>query len=254
LKAVILAGGLGTRMKEETEFRPKPMVEIGGRPVIWHIMRGLSQQGVTDFVVLGGYKVDIIKNYFLNLGANTHDFTLEAGNIKLHNLDASTSNWKVTVVDTGEETLTAGRLKLAREFIGEDPFLCTYGDGLANVPIDKLIWSHEKSGKSATLTVYQPENRFGVLGINEIGEVVSFKEKPKMNDWINIGFFIFEPQIWDYLSHDEPLEESPLKNLVDAQQLNAFMHNGFWLPMDTYREYLLLSRLWKEGSAPWKIW
>ena len=255
MKAVILAGGLGTRMREETEFKPKPMVEIGGRPVLWHLMKIFSDQGIREFVVLGGYKVEVIKEYFLNISAHVSDFTVHRGMVEIHAegpLEEET--WKVTVVDTGPDTLTAGRLTRARNLIGDEPFICTYGDGLADVSVSNLLTTHSQSGAAVTMTVFRPENRFGVVQLDDSSRVVSFKEKPRMSDLINIGFFVCGPEIWNYLKSDEPLEENPLRELSDGGKLGAHIHEGFWMPMDTYREYSVLSDLWKRGKAPWATW
>lgn len=253
MKLVIFAGGLGTRMREETEFKPKPMVDIGGQPVLWHLMKIFSSQGVNDFIVLTGYKGDSIRKYFFDFEILAQNFTktLGQGNLKLHG--NRVEEWKVTVLDTGIDTPTAGRLLKAQEVIGNEPFFCTYGDGLANINLSALIESHIQSKKIATLTAYRPRNRFGILSI-EGNEVVSFKEKPQMSDWINIGFFFFEPEIFDWCTEAEMLEDKPLVDLAASRQLAVNFHNGFWEPMDTYREYLELNRLWNEGKAPWKIW
>ena len=255
MKAVILAGGLGTRMREETEFKPKPMVEIGGKPVLWHIMKILSSQGISEFVILGGYRVEYIKQYFLNLTANLYNFTVQGSSIEIHSkTDQAERLWRVTVVDTGLETLTAGRLMAAREFIGEEDFICTYGDGLADINLNQLLSRHRDSGRIATMTVFQPENRFGVVEFSEDFAVNSFKEKPQMTDWINIGYFVFSRGIWDFLLRDEPLEEAPLRALSERKELSANTHDGFWMPMDTFREYSHLNSLWSAGKAPWMVW
>jgi glucose-1-phosphate cytidylyltransferase len=255
MKAVILAGGLGTRMREETEFRPKPMVEIGGKPVLWHLMKILSKQGIREFIILAGYRVDYIKNYFLDFSAHLNDFTIENGTVHFHNENTTDEkHWKISVLDTGVETLTSERILKAKSKIGSDAFICTYGDGLANIDITKLLENHRAGGRIASMTVYQPENRFGVVEFDHSNQVNAFKEKPKMTDWINIGFFVFEPGIWNYLKPGVPLEEDPLKNLSDDKQLTANTHEGFWMPMDTYREYVALSDLWTKGQAPWATW
>jgi glucose-1-phosphate cytidylyltransferase len=253
MKLVIFAGGLGTRMREETEFKPKPMVEIGGRPVLWHIMKIFSSQGVNEFIVLTGYKGESIAKYFLDFEALTQNFTktLGQGDLMLHG--GAVENWTVTVLDTGVDTPTAGRLLMAKDIIGEEPFFCTYGDGLADVDLGALVKAHKKSQKIATLTAFQPKNRFGILSI-EGSDVVSFKEKPQMSDWVNIGFFYFEPEIFDWCNESEMLEGEPLINLAASGELAVNFHYGFWEPMDTFREYSELNRLWNEGEAPWKIW
>lgn len=253
MKLVIFAGGMGTRMREETEFKPKPMVEIGGRPVLWHLMKVYAHQGVKEFVILAGYKSEVVKRFFLDFEANTRDFTKNLGQGDLHFHSGEADDWKVTVVDTGVDTPTAGRLLAARQLIGDEPFFCTYGDGLANINLASLTRAHNQSEKIATLTAFQPRNRFGILSI-EGDEVVSFKEKPQMSDWVNIGFFLFQPQIFDWCTKEDMLEERPLIGLAERRQLSVNFHTGFWEPMDTYREYLELNKLWEEDQAPWKIW
>ena len=256
MKAVLLAGGLGTRMREETEFRPKPMVEIGGMPVLWHIMKILSHHGIKEFVILTGYKGAQITDFFVNLPTRgdvvRFDFSTGGSNY----VEASTSapSWKVEVVWTGNDTPTGGRLLRAADTIGTDPFVCTYGDGLADVDISQLILSHETSKAAATMTVTQPANRFGVVEIGSDGFVGAFREKPKMTDWINVGYFIFSGQIYEYLNDQKMLEEDALVALANDRKLNANKHNGFWEPMDTFREYQHLNSLWDSGEAPWKVW
>lgn len=257
MKAVLLAGGLGTRMREETEFKPKPMVEIGGKPVLWHIMKLLGQQGLEDFVICTGYKGDYIKNYFLNYESYNSDFTISLGtkhSIQHHGTHDE-SNWKVTVADTGPLTMTGGRIKRIQEYVGNEPFLCTYGDGVADLDLNLLIEFHRSHGKIATMTAVQPSSRFGVLELGTDGAITHFKEKPKIDDWINIGYFIFEPEIFDYLDGDHTvLEQEPLRNLSENGQIAAYRHKGFWEPMDTFREVQLLNELWENGNAPWKNW
>ena len=255
MKAVILAGGLGTRLAEETELKPKPMVEIGGKPVLWHIMKVLSHQGITEFVILGGYRVEAIKHYFLNLASNLYDFTVSGSGLEIHGLEKTNEqSWKVTVVDTGPETLTAGRLLAARRYIGDEDFICTYGDGLADIDLSKLILRHKTSGRVATMTVFRPENRFGVVEFDETFKVRAFREKPQMTDWINIGFFILSSGVWSFLTRDEAFEEAPLRELSESGELSANTHEGFWMPMDTFREYSHLNSMWRQGNAPWRIW
>lgn len=254
MKAVLLAGGAGTRMREETEFKPKPMVEIGGRPVLWHLMESLSQQGIEDFVILAGYKASIIKEYFLHLDAYSNDFRIsldKPGQIDV--LGSAKNSWKVTILDTGLNSETGLRLSMAKHVLGSEKFFCTYGDGLASVPLAELLDSHQKAGTVGTLTVTKPANRFGVVHLDKDMRVMEFKEKPKMTDSINIGFFIFEPEVFEHLGANEPLETGLLKNLVDKGQLNAFEHQGFWEPMDTYREYMHLNSLWESGERPWLV-
>ena len=256
VKAVLLAGGFGTRMKEETEFRPKPMVEIGGKPVLWHIMKMLAQQGIKDFVICAGYKSEFIKSYFANYGATNLDFTVKLGHpdsIVYHGKHDE-FEWTVTVVDTGLNTMTGGRIKRIQEFVGNERFFCTYGDGLADVDIKGLIAHHEAHGKKATLTTTQLRSRFGVVDTDENGIVSEFREKPMVNDLVNIGYFIFEAAVFDYLESNSVLEEEPLRNLAKDSEIAAFRHNGFWQPMDTQREYQALNELWNDGKAPWKVW
>lgn len=257
MKAVLLAGGLGTRMREETEFRPKPMVEVGGRPVLWHIMKVLGQQQLTDFVICTGYKSEYIKNYFTNYGEVNSDFTLTLGDkssIKYHG-EHDESDWTVTVADTGANTMTGGRIKRIQKYVEGETFLCTYGDGIADIDLDALLEFHKSHGKIATMTAVQPTSRFGVLDLDEAGSIDHFKEKPKVEGWINIGYFIFEPEIFDYLGDDTTvLEQSPLHRLAEEGQISAYRHTGFWEPMDTYREALILNEMWENDTAPWKTW
>lgn len=256
MKAVLLAGGLGTRMREETEFRPKPMVEVGGRPVLWHIMKVLSQQGITDFVICAGYKSEYIKNYFYNYGASNLDFTVRLGDQSSTVFHGSHEefDWTVTVAETGETTMTGGRIKMIEKYVQGETFLATYGDGIADIDLNGLLDFHHSHGKTATMTVTQPTSRFGVVEIEDSGIVSQFREKPKVYDWINMGYFVFEPLVFDYLSRDSVLEEGPLRDIASRKELGAFRHSGFWQPMDTYRESLLLNSLWDQGKAPWKNW
>jgi glucose-1-phosphate cytidylyltransferase len=256
MKAVLLAGGLGTRMREETEFRPKPMVEVGGRPVLWHIMKVLGQQGITDFVICAGYKSEYIKNYFYNYGASNLDFTVRLGDQSTTVFHGSHDefDWTVTVADTGEATHTGGRIKLIEKYVAGESFLATYGDGIADIDLSALTAFHKSHGKTATMTVTQPTSRFGVVEIQDSGLVNQFREKPKVNDWINMGYFVFEPGIFSYLDLESVLEEEPLRKLASEGEIGAHKHSGFWQPMDTYRESLLLNNMWDTGQAPWKIW
>lgn len=256
MKAVLLAGGFGTRMKEETEFRPKPMVEIGGKPVLWHIMKLLSAQGIKDFVICAGYKSEYIKTYFANYGTANLDFTVRLGHpdsIVYHG-SHDEFEWTVTVVDTGLDTMTGGRIKRVQEYVGNERFLCTYGDGIANVDLTALVSHHESHGKKATLTTTQLHSRFGVVDVDDEGNVSQFREKPMVNDLVNIGYFIFEPEVFDYLEPNSVLEQEPLRNLATDGEISAFKHSGFWQPMDTQREYQQLNEIWNSGDAPWKIW
>lgn len=256
IPAVLLAGGLGTRMREETEYRPKPMVEIGGQPVLWHIMKNLSQARFDEFIVCTGYKGQQIKDYFLNYQTNNNDFTVQLNEhpkVEVHN-QAQLEKWKVTVSDTGQNTMTGGRVNRVKKFVDGRRFLVTYGDGLANIDLTSLINFHEAHKKIATVSTVRPMSRFGIMDIGLKGEVLKFREKPQVDDWINIGFFIFEPEIFDFLSDDCVLEREPLEALASAGQLRAFQHHGFWQPMDTYRESLMLNKMWESDQAPWKNW
>lgn len=255
MKAVIFAGGLGTRMREETDFRPKPMVEIGSQPVLWHLMKIFAHHGVRDFVILAGYKSEVIKSYFANFNLFTKNFKVSIGaNPAIEFLDGDLEDWKVTVLDTGRDTLTGERLLKAKDVIGSDKFFCTYGDGLAPVDLGLLVERHEASNRLATMTVTQPTNRFGVVDFDQNLRVSGFKEKPKMADWINMGFFVFEPEVFDYLKPGEALEESALTKLANDGQIGVNPFEGFWEPMDTFREYQMLNQLWNQGNAPWRVW
>jgi glucose-1-phosphate cytidylyltransferase len=256
LKAVILAGGLGTRLREETEFRPKPMVEIGGKPILWHIMKFYSHYGIRDFVICVGYRGNDIKEYFLNYEALSNDFTIHLGGktaVEFHGKHCE-SEWTVTVVDTGLGTNTGGRVKQIEPFIDDDEFLVTYGDGLADIDLDALIRTHRQHGRIATVTTVQPTIRFGILEVAPDGTVMSFREKPKSEDWVSAGFFVFSRRVFDYLNGDVVLEQEPLRLLTKDGQLMAYRHYGFWQPMDTYREFLLLEDLWDHGGRPWQVW
>ncbi|HEU5308188.1 MAG TPA: glucose-1-phosphate cytidylyltransferase [Acidimicrobiia bacterium] len=256
MKAVILAGGLGTRLREETEFRPKPMVEIGGKPVLWHIMKLYAFHSVTDFVVPIGYRGEVIRDYFLNYEARTNDFTVRLGHH--HEIEYHTSHletgWCVTVVDTGAETPTGGRVLRVGDHVRGERFLVTYGDGVADVDIGKLLAFHEEHGKLATMTTVRPLSRFGIVESDPDGTVMRFREKPESVDAVNAGFFVFEPAVFDYLADDVALEREPLEALAHDRQLAAYAHDGFWQPMDTYREFTALNALWADGDAPWKVW
>lgn len=256
MKALLLAGGLGTRLREETEFRPKPMVEIGGRPILWHIMKHLSTYGIVDFVVALGYKGEMIKDYFLNYESRSNDFTIElgkGGSLNFHGRHDE-SSWTVTLADTGPDTLTGGRVLRASKYLDGEPFLATYGDGLSDVDIDALVTYHQEHPGLATATITQPTSRYGVVDIDETGLVRSFLEKPRLEGWINIGYFIFEPQVLDYVQDADALEQRPLSKLAASGQLHAYKHKGFWQPMDTFREAQLLNQMWSSDAAPWKTW
>ena len=254
MKVVLLAGGLGTRMREETEYKPKPMVEIGDRPVLWHLMKIFANQGLNQFVVCTGYRGEVIKDYFFNYQARVNDFTVNLNQPEdriihgTHNED-----WTITVADTGSHTQTGGRVKRVAKYI-DGRFVVTYGDGLADVDLRKLLLFHETHGKLATVTTVRPLSRFGVMDIEDDGQVLKFREKPLTEDYINVGFFVFEPEVLQYLDLDCVLEQEPLEELARRKQLMAYRHEGFWQPMDTYREYTMLNDLWNSGQAPWKVW
>ena len=254
---MILAGGFGTRISEETDIRPKPMVEIGGKPILWHIMKIYSHYGYNDFVVLLGYKGYYIKEYFANYFLHQSDITIDLQNNKIEVLNNSSEPWRVTLLDTGLNTMTGGRVKQAKRVIGNEPFMLTYGDGVGDINIDELISFHKKSKKIVTMTSIQPEGRFGALDIDENGLVKVFKEKPKGDgSWINAGFFICEPEVFDYIPDDNSImfEKEPLENLAKDEELITFKHRGFWKPMDSLKDKKDLNTLWDKNLAPWKIW
>lgn len=254
IKALILAGGLGTRLREETEFKPKPMVEIGGKPIIWHIMKNLNQQGIDEFVVALGYKGDVIRDYFLNYAIKQHDFTVDLSTRTTVVLgEPNCESWKVTLVETGADTMTGGRILACKSHLPSD-FLCTYGDGLADISLSGLLEYHKSHDAVGTVTAASPPSRFGRLKISDSGAVTSFIEKPTENDWVNAGFFIFRNAIFDYLKPNSVLEKEPLEQLSAESQLYAYKHHGFWQPMDTLRESELLNKLWTQDEAPWKVW
>lgn len=257
MKVVILAGGLGTRLSEETDLKPKPMVEIGGRPILWHIMKIYSHYGFNDFVVLTGYKSHVIKDYFINYYTRYSDITVDMSNNAVEIHKHRNEPWKVTMLYTGKDTMTGGRIKKAQDFIGNERFMLTYGDGVSDVNIPELVKLHEQSGKLATMTAVRPSGRFGALVIDEDSQITSFKEKPKGDEsWINGGFFVLEPKVFDYINEgdDVVFEQKPLENLAKEGQLNAFRHDGFWRPMDTLRDKMELTKMWQENQAPWAVW
>ncbi len=254
MKVVIFAGGLGTRMREETDFRPKPMVEIGSKPVLWHLMKIFSQFGFNEFVILAGYKSHLIKEYFSRMDVYNRDFSIDTSNGRVEFVSGSSENWKVSILDTGPDTLTGERLLLAEPLLTGQTFICTYGDGLAPVNVSDLVNSHVKSQQIATMTVIRPTNRFGVVEFDESGVVEAFREKPMMANWVNMGFFVFGPEIFSYLKRGESLEEGALVRLAMDKKLSVNQYDGFWEPMDTYREYQKLNDLWMKNEAPWKIW
>ncbi len=256
MKAVILAGGLGTRISEETHLKPKPMIEIGGRPIIWHVMKIYASHGITDFIVCCGYKGYIIKEYFANYFLHMSDVTFDMTNNKMKVHQQNAEPWTVTLVDTGEDTQTGGRLKRVASYLKNEKAFCfTYGDGLANVDIAKLIQFHENHGKLATVTAVQPPGRYGALN-RESDLVTGFVEKPKGDGgWINGGFFVLSPKCIDYIDSDDTAwEQKPLKDIAIKGELMAYEHKDFWQPMDTLREKNLLEELWESGKAPWKTW
>jgi glucose-1-phosphate cytidylyltransferase len=254
MKAVILAGGLGTRLSEETVTRPKPMVEIGGRPILWHILKIYSSHGINDFVICAGYKGYVIKEYFANYFLHMSDVTFDMKENRMEVHSKRSEPWRVTIVDTGDDTLTGGRMKRIAPFV-DGTFCMTYGDGVADVNIAESIECHRRLGLKATLTAVQPLGRFGALGL-AAGKVANFQEKPRGDgSWINGGFFVLEPSVFDYVDGDDTLwEKRPMELLSKEGQLAAYEHNGFWQPMDTLRDKQLLERLWEEGKAPWKTW
>lgn len=258
MKVVILAGGYGTRISEESHLKPKPMIEIGGNPILWHIMKCYSHYGFNDFIICCGYKGYIIKEYFadyyLHRSDITFDFT-ENNKMTIHSNVAEP--WKVTLVDTGVDTMTGGRLKRIQKYVGDETFMLTYGDGVSDVDISKLVEFHKENNKIATLTAIQPGGRFGVLAIDDsTTTITSFIEKSKEDGgWINGGFMVLEPGIFNYIEGDETfLEKEPLESLAKARMLNAYKHNGFWQCMDTQRDKNLLEQLWRENNAKWKVW
>lgn len=256
MKAVILAGGFGTRLSEATNLIPKPMVEIGGKPILWHIMKTYSHYGIKDFIICCGYKQYVIKEYFANYFRHNCDIMVDLSNDDVSVLDNHSEDWKVTMVDTGLNTMTGGRIKRIQSYVGSEPFCLTYGDGVSDVNIAKTIDLHRKSEKVLSMMAYQPGGRLGVLDIDSNGIVNSFIEKPaETGTWINAGFFICEPQIFDYLGGDsEMFEKEPMQKILAEKQLHAYRHTGFWKPMDTLRDNIELNNLWEQGSAPWKIW
>lgn len=255
MKAVILAGGMGTRISEETASKPKPMVEVGGRPLLWHIMKMYSMHGVNDFVVCLGYKGYLIKEYFANYFLHMSDVTFDMSSNRMEVHQASAEPWRVTLVDTGESTMTGGRVKRVRRYLGDENFCLTYGDGVSDVNIRALIEFHGKHGKLATLTAVQPPGRFGALQ-TEGDCVLSFQEKPQGDGgWINGGFFVLSPKVIDYVEGDETVwEREPLQSLAADGQMRAFKHSGFWQAMDTLRDRQHLEQLWSSGNPPWKVW
>ncbi|QEM02040.1 glucose-1-phosphate cytidylyltransferase [Mucilaginibacter rubeus] len=256
MKVVILAGGLGTRLSEETILKPKPMVEIGGMPILWHIMKIYSHYGFTDFVVCLGYKGYLIKEYFANYYLHKSNVTINLANndVKVH--DTKAEPWNITLVDTGLETMTGGRLKRVKEYLNGEPFMLTYGDGVADIDVNELVAFHESHGKLITLTSVQPEGRFGLINFDDSQKILSFQEKPKGDGgWSNGGFFVCQPEVIDYLEDDTTIfERAPLENLAKDGQLFAYKHHGFWKPMDTVRDKAQLEEMIASGTASWIKW
>lgn len=256
MKVLILAGGFGTRLSEETDIRPKPMAEIGGKPILWHIMKIYSSYGFNDFVVLLGYKGFYIKEYFANYFLHQSDVTFDLKNNQMKVHSNSSEPWNVTLLDTGLNTMTGGRIRRAASFVGDEPFMLTYGDGVADVNISELLRFHQSHGKKITMTAVQPEARFGALKTDENNQVLSFMEKPKGDgNWINGGFFVCQPEILNYIANDSTVfEQEPLEALAKDGELFTFRHSGFWRCMDTLRDKMKLNDLWESGEAKWKIW
>jgi glucose-1-phosphate cytidylyltransferase len=257
MKVVLLAGGLGTRLSEETSVRPKPMVEIGGMPIIWHIMKTYSTYGFNDFIVCLGYKGFIIKEYFANYFLHKSDVTIDLSDnsIKVH--DSQAEPWKITLVDTGNDSMTGGRIKRIQPHINNETFMLTYGDGVGDVDIKKLLAFHQLHGKYCTVTSVQPSGRFGVLNIADNDEVHSFTEKPKGDGaWINGGYFVCEPNIFDYITEGDATiwEKGPMDKIAADGKMMSFKHNGFWRPMDTLKDKQDLNEMWSSNEAPWKCW
>lgn len=258
MKVVILCGGLGTRMREETEFRPKPLVEIGGRPILWHIMKIFGHHGLRDFVMCLGYKGNLIKDYFLNYEAMTNDVEVQLGarsTVKYLG-EHDEQDYTVKLVDTGQTAQTGARVARVQRYVDGDRFMVTYGDGLSNVDIGKLLAFHQAHGRAATVTTVRVPGRFGVIDAGEQGQVQRFREKPTEDAWISAGYFVFERRVFDYLSTDDDciLEREPLERVVREGQMMAYRHTGEFYPMDTYRDHVALNELWSSGKAPWKIW
>jgi glucose-1-phosphate cytidylyltransferase len=256
MKAVILAGGFGTRISEESHLKPKPMIEIGERPILWHIMKIYSHYGFNEFIICLGYKGYLIKEYFVNYFLHQSDITIHLDKNEIETHDSKAESWKITLVDTGLQTSTGGRIRRIQKYLGNEAFMLTYGDGVGDVDIGQLLEFHQSHGKYATITAVQPPGRFGAMSLDDTDNVVSFHEKPRGdNAWINGGFFVLQPQAVDYIEGDEILwEKQPLEKLAKDGQLIAYKHYGFWKPMDTLRDKTELENLWNSGKSPWKVW
>ena len=257
MKVVLLAGGFGTRLSEETGIRPKPMVEIGDKPILWHIMKIYSQYGFNEFIVLLGYKGHYIKEYFANYYLNQSSVTIDMSNGKMEVLNGLSEPWKVTLLDTGLHTMTGGRIKKAKDYIGNETFMLTYGDGLSDLNLKLLLEFHKSHGKSVTMTSFRPDGRYGALNISDDDRVRKFKEKPKDGEsWINAGFFVCEPKVFDYIGNGDEIvfEQESLQNLAKDGEIFTYKHNGFWKPMDSLKDKNDLNNLWDNDKAPWKIW
>ena len=255
MKAVILAGGMGTRISEESSVRPKPMIEIGGRPILWHILKIYSAHGINDFIICLGYKGYVIKEYFANYFLHMSDVTFDMGANKMEVHNVKAEPWKVTLVDTGEDTMTGGRLKRVQKYLGDEDFCFTYGDGVGDVDITKLVAHHRLHNRLSTVTSTQPPGRFGALKL-EGDRIAGFQEKPQGDGgWINGGFFVLSPRVLDHIEGDATVwEREPMESIAKAGQMTAYLHDGFWQPMDTLRDKMLLEELWATGKAPWKVW
>jgi len=257
MKVVILAGGLGTRISEESDLKPKPMIEIGGKPILWHIMKIYSHFGFNDFVVCCGYKAYVIKDYFHHYYMHQADMTIDLAKNTTEYHSSQSEPWRVTLVDTGLNTMTGGRIKRVQPYVGNEPFMLTYGDGVGDVDIPALVDFHRRSGRAATLTAVQPHGRFGALDIGSGDAIRAFAEKPKGDgSWINAGFFVCEPEVFNYINDGDSTiwERGPLEGLATDSKLGAWKHEGFWRPMDTLRDKLDLEKMWTEGKADWKVW
>ena len=257
MKVVILAGGLGTRLSEETRNIPKPMVRIGDKPIIWHIMKIYSHYGYNDFIICLGYKGYVIKEWFANYFLHNNDVTIDVRNHEIEIHDSVTEPWKVTLVETGMHTMTGGRIKKIQKYVGDNPFMLTYGDGVADINIKDLVDAHTKKGRTLTVTAYRPKGKFGSVVFDDEDNVINFTEKPAGDGmWINAGYFVCEPDVFNYLQHGDAtiFEREPLEMLAKENNMNSYKHYGFWQPMDTLRDNVELNKLWEEDKASWKIW